>query len=753
MSVVAPTASAPPISRRTPIPAWVLTVAAGLCAAGPVLASMLRALIHGWIPAGDQANIAVRAHDVLTSRTPLVGLHSDSSAVVHHAVYGLGPMLYWLLALPVRIGGPWALTVTMGLLNTAAVVGAVALARRRGGIALMLATALAIVVMTRSLPPEALHDVWNPSAALLPLMLLMFLGWSLASGEHRLLPLTVLTASFVAQCQLVYALPALMILAVGVVGMVVSLRSRPDRPRLRAWVAAAAVVAVACWTPALLDEIKGSPGNLTWVERTVTAGEPTLGADAGWHAVALAIGVRPWWTTDPAYPYERKNEVRRSPGAFRSLTALALLAALLAAAVLGLRRRRVPLWSGAVIALALCAALAEVAAATPTTRLLSATLGYTMWWGSPAGMFVWLIVGWCAVVLAQPALERLRARGRLPSQLAPGGSLAAGGPLALAGLGVVAVAALGVAAGEHADEHLQEYPALSRMVASLDRNVPAHRTVLLLGALGNSTFRFKMAARLALVERGIRPLSPGTDTRVGSWYELDHRRYDCAVYVDDGHASPNAAAVRLAAVTYARRYPLSVWLAPAGCPRGGAAAIPAATTTIPAATTTSPAATTTSPAATTTSPAATRGATEAATAGAGATTAAPTPTSPGIVRTAGQVWVSYPRLLAQARSGPVIRAIINPQRADVELRFRNLLEWHAYYPRAAQPALQRLLRERHIHTLFVARHQPARSARATHHRLRYIALGLAVAALALALAGVLLRRRRTRSGAGPMQDE
>jgi hypothetical protein len=718
MSVLAPAVSAPPLARGVRLPARALTLPVGACAAGPVLAAMVRALIHGWIPAGDQANIAVRAHDVFTSHTPLVGLHSDSSAVVHHAVYGLGPMLYWLLALPVRIGGPWAMTVTMGLVNTAAIVGSVALARRRGGIALMLATALAIVVMTRSLPSEGLHDVWNPSAALLPLALLMFLGWSLGSGEHRLLPLTILTASFVAQCQLVYAAPAFGIVIVGLAGMIVSLRSRDQPPRVRRWVAAALLVVVACWTPPVLDEIKGSPGNLTWVERTVTAGEQTLGTGVGWHAVALAVGVRPWWTTNPVYPFERKNEVRPAPGAFRSISAIAILAALLVGAAIGLWRRRVELWTGALIALALCATLAEVASATPTTRLLSATLGYTMWWGSPAGMFVWLIAGWGACVLARPALQRLQLRvGGLRALHLPQPAVTRS--LAVAGVAVVAAAAVAVAAAERTDEHLLEYPALSRMVTSLDRNVPAHRTVLLIGALGNSTFRFKMAARLALVERGIRPLSPGTDTRVGSWYELDHHRYDCGIYVDDGSTSPNSAAVRLTAFTYARTYPVSLWMAPAGCPRGGEAAIPAA-------------------------------ARAGAHGGPSATSAAPTPTSPGTVHTTGQVWVGYPRLLAQVRTGPVIRAIINPQRDDVELRFRNLLEWHAFYPSGAQPGLQRLLQERHIRTLFVARAQHSPVARSpARHRLRYIALGVLAAAIALAIGLELYRRRRrVRVGGG-----
>jgi hypothetical protein len=50
-----------------------LAIAAGLCAAGPIIASTLRALVHGWIPAGDQAIIATRAYEVFTSRFPLVG--------------------------------------------------------------------------------------------------------------------------------------------------------------------------------------------------------------------------------------------------------------------------------------------------------------------------------------------------------------------------------------------------------------------------------------------------------------------------------------------------------------------------------------------------------------------------------------------------------------------------------------------------------------------------------------------------------
>ena len=88
-------------------------------------------------------------------------------------------------------------------------------------------------------------------------------------------------------------------------------------------------------------------------------------------------------------------------------------------------------------------------------------------------------------------------------------------------------------------------------------------------------------------------------------------------------------------------------------------------------------------------------------------------------------WVSYPALLAQVRSGPLIRAIINPARGDVEIKFRDLSEWHAFYPAGAQPALQKLLYARHIRVLFVPRHPQRASKPATvHHHLRYIAVGV-----------------------------
>jgi len=119
---------------------------------------------------------------------------------------------------------------------------------------------------------------------------------------------------------------------------------------------------------------------------------------------------------------------------------------------------------------------------------------------------------------------------------------------------------------------------------------------------------------------------------------------------------------------------------------------------------------------------------------------------PGLAAT----WVSYPALLDQVRRGPLIRAIINPGRGDIEIKFRDLSEWEAFFPAGAQPALQRTLHARHIRVLLVARHRPRRKSTTVHHHLRYIAAGL-VGTLAMIGAGGFLysRRRRATAAAEP----
>jgi anti-sigma-K factor RskA len=111
--------------------------------------------------------------------------------------------------------------------------------------------------------------------------------------------------------------------------------------------------------------------------------------------------------------------------------------------------------------------------------------------------------------------------------------------------------------------------------------------------------------------------------------------------------------------------------------------------------------------------------------------------------------VGYPVLLREIRSGPLIRAVINRYRGDIEIKFQNLSEWEAFYPPGAQPGLQRLLRARHIRVIFATRPKVKAKPKAVHHHLRYIVAGVLIAvAVIVALAFLYDRRRRTQPALG-----
>jgi hypothetical protein len=552
---------------------WLPCVLAGLGAAIPVIHSAAKAVQAGWVPAGDDGIIATRGWDVLTAHTPLVGQYSEAGLVIHGQVmHSAGPMLYWLLAIPARYGSVASLAVTMAALNTLAIVGCVALARRRGGLALMFAAALGIALMSQSLPSEGMHDIWNPDAALFGFLLLIFTAWSLACGDYRLLPLAALLASYVTQTHLMYVAPTAVLLAVGVGGLSIrrlaargarlprraraqrasaspapAAPSRARPARVWPWALAALLVAAACWAPPAIDQIQGSPGNLAMIVRTAEHRDPKLGASVGWHAVVRSIGVRPWWLYVPGSQWQRKYDVLKAPNTLAVDSAIALLAALLLALATAPWTRRFDLAAAALIGLGLCAAAGAQTALNPSSRLLEETLGYTLWWASELGLWVWLVLAWAAWLalaalvraslraLARTGAGRRARRARLPAWGRPAAALA--GSLAA----VASVAAVGgaVATTEKPDTHAYDYAAIKATAAAIERAVPpGQRVSFRFGPLDTATQPIEPAIRFLLVRHGDRVFAKGSFDRLGSYYEPDGRPVQWVVDLADPTRHP-----------------------------------------------------------------------------------------------------------------------------------------------------------------------------------------------------------------------
>ena len=540
-----------------------LTLAVGLCAALPVIAAAARALHEGWQPVADRGIIATRSFDVFSSHMPLVGQYSFAGAVTGKLTYSLGPMLYWLLAPAAHVGAPASFVLTMALVNVGSVLVAVALARRRGGVWLMVAAAVGIGLMCRSLAANNFYDIWNPSAGLFPLLALIFVCWSLACGDYRLLPLAALLASFLLQCEDSFVPPTLGVSAVGLGGLALWwLRMRrprsSHRPRssrragVRPWALAAALVLAICWTPPLIDQASHE-GNLGHVLQAATERESSLGTSVGVHAVVRTVGVRPWWLVRPSDPFVRKRDVRHSAGSAANLSAALILAWLLVAIALSIRRRRPDVAAGAATALMLCAAVFSIASATPTKRMLAETLGYTLWSATTVGMFVWLMALWAAVVLS--GADTLLARGASGLARRAGRRPVAGraiGP-ALAGAVALALAALAGGAGARAgqpDEHAFEFAALKTINARLGA-VPRGHSVYLNARLDGLITPLRPELTYDLRRRGVRALGVGAYLRTGHWYERAEHPYDYVVWVYDNRRLPVPGA-RVIAVAHIR---------------------------------------------------------------------------------------------------------------------------------------------------------------------------------------------------------
>jgi hypothetical protein len=248
----------------------------------------------------------------------------------------------------------------------------------------------------------------------------------------------------------------------------------------------------------------------------------------------------------PATEWDRKYDVgavpRRTGGALNRPSrgevdsAIAIIGALAAVSLFAAFMLEWDLAAAALIGLGLCVAIGFQAAANPADPLLAGTLGYTLWWGSELGFFVYLVLAWALwlglVAITKPALRA--ARRRLPG-LRPRGRLVA---LAAATVGcvaaTVAVGAAVAAAQWRPDSHHPEYRPVRAIAAGVERLIPPGQTIRYrFGPLGIGTQPMEPAIRFFLVRHGLRVLAAGSFPRLGSYYELYHRQVQWAVYLTD----------------------------------------------------------------------------------------------------------------------------------------------------------------------------------------------------------------------------
>ena len=145
---------------------WIVALVAAII---PIVVAAVRILHGGYIALGDNALIVVRALDVGTTNTPLLGTWSSASTAVGTNLNHPGPLMFDLLAGPIRLLGPSVgLVIGVALINAGSVCVACWAARRAGGTTAAAIVGAAAAILAWTMGSSMIIDAWQPNAMVLP---------------------------------------------------------------------------------------------------------------------------------------------------------------------------------------------------------------------------------------------------------------------------------------------------------------------------------------------------------------------------------------------------------------------------------------------------------------------------------------------------------------------------------------------------------------------------------------------------------
>lgn len=321
--------------------------------------SAVRGVRRGYEVIGDNALIELRGRDVLTSDHPWLGTWSSASISSGIDVNHPGPLLFELVALPVRLfGGPAGIAFAVAALQIAVVWLVGWVASRTGGATAAVVAQLITALLVWTLGSELLYDPWQPNVLVLPFWLFVVTIWAVTADRVTLLPLAVGVGSFVMQTHLGY-LFIVPILVAFALAMTLWRRRRRGPGRfgdLRRPMVLSVVVLALLWAQPLWEQLFGSGrGNISRIVVAGTVGgddfvpvesTPT-GISVGLRVLGSVLALPPWWGRpgfDSAIPpstwvEDGTQRVLDAPG-LRTLGP-SVLGLLILVAVLALAWRRV----------------------------------------------------------------------------------------------------------------------------------------------------------------------------------------------------------------------------------------------------------------------------------------------------------------------------------------------------------------------------------------------------------------------------
>ena len=269
--------------------------------------SAIRGIRRGYEVIGDNALIELRGRDVLTRDHPWLGTWSSASISSGIDVNHPGPLLFELVAGPVRVlGGAAGIAVAIALAHITVVWLVGWVTARTGGPSAAIVAQMITAGLVWTLGSELLYDPWQPNVLVLPFWLFICAVWSVTADAVAMLPLAVGVGSFVMQTHLGYLFIVPILLAFAV-SMVLWRRRTEGAGRfddLRRPVLLSVGVGAVLWAQPLWEQLFGpGRGNITRVVVAGTVGgddfvpvesSPT-GVSTGLRVLGSVLALPPWW--------------------------------------------------------------------------------------------------------------------------------------------------------------------------------------------------------------------------------------------------------------------------------------------------------------------------------------------------------------------------------------------------------------------------------------------------------------------------
>lgn len=281
-------------TELAPAPRVGLFVLIGAFALAPFVAGFA-ALGQGWQPTGDVAIIALRSLDIWNGDGPLVGQPTTAEEFTGTPSSHPGPVENGFIAVATKVAGDRAGVVLGPALINAIALGLTAwLAFRRGGPALLGLLAAALALLVWSLGAGSLFDPFNSELATYPMLLAVVATWSVVVGDLRVIPALAFGATVAAQVHVAGAAFVAPLVALGIGAVVLAAVRHPKAvARDRAYLGAAAGIAVVLWLPVLADELGSGPSNVAALWTAATAPRPRIGLSWTLERVATAVAPIP----------------------------------------------------------------------------------------------------------------------------------------------------------------------------------------------------------------------------------------------------------------------------------------------------------------------------------------------------------------------------------------------------------------------------------------------------------------------------